>query len=82
MRELRATLERLALSDVTVLVQGETGTGKELVAEVLHAGSLRSASPFVVCDLAAMSPALLESELFGHVRGAFTSAERRHSIPR
>jgi two-component system nitrogen regulation response regulator GlnG len=76
MRELSAALERLALSEVTVLVHGETGTGKELVAEVLHARSLRRSGPFVVCDLAAMSPGLLESELFGHVRGAFTNAER------
>src|SRR5579871_1057187 len=76
MRELFAVLERVALSDVGVLIEGETGTGKELVAEEIHAHSPRAARPFVVCDLAGVSRSLIESELFGHVRGAFTGADR------
>lgn len=75
MRELFAVLERVAQSDAPVLICGETGTGKELVAEHIHAASRRSASAFVICDLSAVGPQLLESELFGHRRGAFTSAE-------
>lgn len=74
MRELFAVLEKVAQSDADVLVQGETGTGKELCAEAIHAHSARSAAPFVVCDLAAAAPSLIESELFGHRRGAFTGA--------
>jgi transcriptional regulator with GAF, ATPase, and Fis domain len=76
MRELFAVLERIAQSDVAVLVAGETGTGKELCAEAIHQASPRSAGPFVICDLGGISRSLIESELFGHVRGAFTGAER------
>jgi two-component system nitrogen regulation response regulator GlnG len=74
MRRLFALLERLAPAEAPLLVQGETGTGKELCAEALHAHSARASKPFVVVDLAAISPTLIESELFGHVRGAFTGA--------
>src|SRR5207245_7711557 len=74
MRELFARLERLVTSDVTVLVTGETGTGKELVAEALHERSRRAGGPFVVVDCGAIAPNLIESELFGHERGAFTGA--------
>jgi len=74
MRQLFALLERIAPSEASVLVLGETGTGKELCAEALHAHSLRKARPLVVVDLAAVQPNLIESELFGHVRGAFTGA--------
>jgi two-component system nitrogen regulation response regulator GlnG len=74
-RDVFEQLERLAASDVAVLLCGETGTGKEVVAELIHEVSARRDRPFVVCDLSAIRPTLLESELFGHRRGAFTSAE-------
>jgi len=74
MRELFADLARIADSDVTVLIEGETGTGKELVAESLHSQSRRADKPLVVFDCSAVSPTLVESELFGHERGAFTGA--------
>ena len=76
MRELFAVLERVAPSDVAVLIEGETGTGKELCAEAIHAASRRAGKPFIVCDLAGVARSLVESELFGHVRGAFTGADR------
>jgi transcriptional regulator with GAF, ATPase, and Fis domain len=74
MRELFTRLARYAASDSPVLVQGETGTGKELVAYALHQASSRAARPFVIVDCAGLPETLLESELFGHVRGAFTGA--------
>ncbi|HLL24653.1 MAG TPA: sigma 54-interacting transcriptional regulator, partial [Kofleriaceae bacterium] len=74
MRELFARLEKLARSDATVLVTGETGVGKELVAEALHDHSPRAKGPFVVLDCGSIPPNLIESELFGHERGAFTGA--------
>jgi two-component system, NtrC family, response regulator GlrR len=75
MRELFATLARVAPTDSSVLIQGETGTGKELVAGALHERSKRAAGPFVVVDCAALPENLLETELFGHARGAFTGAD-------
>lgn len=75
MRELLSIVSRVAQTDAPILICGETGTGKELVAESIHAQSRRAAGPFVVCDLSALGPSLLESELFGHRRGAFTSAD-------
>jgi transcriptional regulator with GAF, ATPase, and Fis domain len=74
MRELFADLQRIAPTDVTLLIEGETGTGKELVAESVHATSERSQGPLVVFDCSAVAPTLAESELFGHERGAFTGA--------
>ena len=93
MRELFARLEKLARTDTTVLVTGETGVGKELVAEALHDSSPREKGPFVVLDCGSIPPNLIESELFGHERGAFTGATnivrrrvrarpRRHRVPR
>ncbi len=74
MRRIFALLERIAPTDTTVLVEGETGTGKELVAEALHDESPRVRNPFIVFDCSAASATLIESELFGHVRGSFTGA--------
>ena len=74
MRELFALLARVAPSDISVLVQGETGTGKEVLASSLHGASPRAGQPFVVVDCGAMPHNLIEDELFGHVRGAFTGA--------
>ena len=74
MRELFADLIRIAPSEVTLLVEGETGTGKELVAESVHRNSARANGPYVVFDCSAVMPTLAESELFGHERGAFTGA--------
>src|SRR6185369_4357063 len=75
MRELFAQLEVVATSDVSVLLEGETGCGKEMVAESLHEQSDRAGAPFVVVDCAALSGELMESELFGHMKGAFTGAD-------
>jgi transcriptional regulator with GAF, ATPase, and Fis domain len=74
MRRIFALLERIAPTDTTVLVEGETGTGKELVAEALHDESPRARGAFIVFDCGAASATLIESELFGHVRGSFTGA--------
>ena len=76
MRRIFGVLSRAAPSDVAVLIQGETGTGKEIVAEAIHELSPRRKGPFIICDLGSMPRALIESELFGHVRGAFTGADR------
>ncbi|HVY45818.1 MAG TPA: sigma 54-interacting transcriptional regulator, partial [Minicystis sp.] len=74
MRRLYPLCERLAASTVSVIIEGETGTGKEVLAEALHEASPRAAGPFVVFDCTAVPASLVEAELFGHERGAFTSA--------
>jgi transcriptional regulator with PAS, ATPase and Fis domain len=74
MRQLSQSLERVAAVNSTVLLQGESGTGKELVAHMLHHSSPRAQGPFVPVNCASMSPELIESELFGHAKGAFTGA--------
>ncbi len=74
MRELYATIVRVGAGDAPVLVHGETGSGKELVARAIHDCSHRASGPFVVVDCAALPEGLLESELFGHAKGAFTGA--------
>jgi DNA-binding NtrC family response regulator len=76
MREVYSLLERVGQSDVALLIEGETGTGKELCAEAIHSVGPRRNKPFVICDLAGVSRSLIDSELFGHVRGAFTGADR------
>lgn len=77
MRELFATLSRVAQSDATILVEAETGTGKELIGQAIHEASERSGGPLVVYDAAAAPRELIESQLFGHERGAFTGATDR-----
>jgi two-component system response regulator HydG len=74
MRRIYPLCERLAQSDVPVVIEGETGTGKEVLAEALHESGARSAKPFIVFDCTAVAPSLLESALFGHEKGAFTGA--------
>lgn len=78
MRTLFAELRRVAGTKLNVLVEGETGTGKEEVARSLHAESARARGPFVVVDCGAIAPNLLESTLFGHEKGAFSGAQSRH----
>ena len=74
MQEVFAIVRRVAATEATVLLSGESGTGKELVARAVHHGSERRAGPFVPVNCAAIPAELLESELFGHVKGAFTGA--------
>ncbi|HSM36065.1 MAG TPA: sigma-54 dependent transcriptional regulator [Longimicrobiales bacterium] len=76
MERVREAIATVAPTTTTVLVTGETGTGKEVVARAIHAGSPHSSGPFVAVNCAAIAETLLESELFGHVRGAFTGADR------
>ena len=73
-----ARIARVAPTDSTVLINGETGTGKELIARAVHKQSRRSAHPFVSVNCAALAPSLISSELFGHEKGAFTGAGQRH----
>lgn len=76
MQRLFALIDRAARTTLPVLIHGESGTGKELVAQELHARSARAARPFIAVNTAAIATSLVESELFGHVRGAFTGADR------
>ncbi|MBL7684706.1 MAG: sigma 54-interacting transcriptional regulator [Deltaproteobacteria bacterium] len=74
MRQIFGILEKISPTLATVIIQGETGTGKELVARAIHQHSLRKEKPFVVFDCSAVAPSLIESELFGHEKGSFTGA--------
>ena len=78
MRRLMTKVAKAAQSDISVLLNGESGTGKELIAQALHEQGPRGKKPFVTVDCASLSPGLVASELFGHERGAFTGADRRH----
>ncbi len=77
MRRVFSVLEKVASTPLSVLIVGETGTGKELVARALHDASERKAAPFVVVDCGCIPPTLAESILFGHEKGAFTGANER-----
>ena len=79
MREIYTVIERVAPTELTILVTGETGTGKELVARALHARSRRADGPFVTLDCSALPPTLIESALFGHEKGAFTGADQAYA---
>jgi transcriptional regulator with PAS, ATPase and Fis domain len=76
MRAMFATLERAAATNATVLLMGETGTGKDIAAEMIHATGPRKDQPFIVVDCGALPPNLMESELFGYEKGAFTGADK------
>ena len=77
MRAIRTVVENIVDSDVTVLIRGESGVGKDFVARAIHAASVHRQGPFIKVNCAAIPPGLLESELFGHEKGAFTGAHRR-----
>ena len=78
MEAIRKTMEKIAPTDATVLITGENGTGKDVLAREIHAHSLRSGKPMVAVDAGAITETLFESELFGHVKGAFTDAHTDH----
>ena len=75
MLDILETIGRVATTDASVLITGESGTGKELIAEAIHQNSLRNNKPFIKVNLGGISTSLFESEMFGHIRGAFTDAK-------
>ncbi len=77
MRKMYQTLRRVARTDANVLIEGESGTGKELITAEIVRRSLRAGKPFIVVDCSSIAPSVIESELFGHIRGAFTGADRQ-----
>ena len=78
MQQLRTQVERCSATDANILITGENGTGKEVLAREIHAASHRKDRPLVIVDMGAIAPTLFESELFGHVKGAFTDARQDH----
>jgi DNA-binding NtrC family response regulator len=78
MQRVYDLIGRVAPTDATVLITGESGTGKEVVAETVHRLSRRRRRPWVPVNCGALSPSLIESELFGHEKGSFTGADRQH----
>src|SRR5262249_33731463 len=78
MHPIESRIGKLGSSDLSILIRGETGTGKELIAREIHLNSPRAKGPFVAINVAAIPPSLLESTLFGYVKGAFTGAHKDH----
>jgi len=78
MLQILETIGRVAGTDASILIMGESGTGKELIAEAVHQNSQRRNKPFIKVNLGGISTSLFESEMFGHVRGAFTDATQKY----
>jgi transcriptional regulator with GAF, ATPase, and Fis domain len=75
-KKILSLIDQVASSDTTVMITGETGVGKDLVAQAIHNNSSRASGPFIAVNLASLSPDLIASELFGHEKGAFTGASQ------
>src|SRR5688500_17691804 len=78
-QQIQRQIERVAQTNFTIIVQGETGTGKELIAQMIHERSPRAHKPFIAVDCGALPDSIVESELFGYVKGAFTGADGRRA---